>query len=97
MFDSTIVRVHQQAAAGRKMRAPKTRVSGVFPRRIEHKIHLLTDEVGLPVAFRIKPGKLRSTPRPSFDSKREIEAVIAEKGYDSAKIVAKVEVWAQSL
>jgi len=56
------------------------------------KIHLLTDEDGLPVAFRITPGQAAEYAEAIrlLDGQRA-EAVIADKGYDSAEIVAKVQ------
>ncbi|HSU30701.1 MAG TPA: transposase [Bryobacteraceae bacterium] len=52
------------------------------------KIHLLADECGLPVAFRLTGGRasdFRETTALLGD--RETEAVIADKGYDSTSIV----------
>jgi transposase len=56
------------------------------------KIHLLADEGGLPVAFRITPGQAAEYQQAILllDG-REAEAVIADKGYDSTEIVTKVE------
>ncbi len=56
------------------------------------RIHLLADEAGLPVAFRITPGQAAEYAQAiSLLEGRDAEAVIADKGYDSAEIVAKVE------
>jgi transposase len=56
------------------------------------KIHLLADEAGLPVDFRITPGQAAEYAQDiSLLEGREAEAVIADRGYDSAEIVAKVE------
>ena len=56
------------------------------------KIHLLTDEAGLPVDFRITAGQAAEYAQAiSLLEGREAEAVIADKGYDSAEIVAKAE------
>jgi len=56
------------------------------------KIHLLADEAGLPVAFRITAGQTAEYAQAiSLLEGRQADAVIADKGYDSAEIVAKVE------
>jgi len=56
------------------------------------KIHLLADEAGLPVAFRVTAGQTAEYAQAiSLLEGREAEAVIADKGYDSSEIVAKVE------
>jgi hypothetical protein len=56
------------------------------------KIHLLADEVGLPVAFRITPGQAAEYAEAiCLPEGQRAEAVIADKGYDSAKIVATIE------
>ena len=92
MLDSTIVRAHQQAATGRKKGAPKTRLWGVPEVDLSTKIHLLADETGLPVAFRITAGQAAEYAEAiRLLEGRQAEAVLADKGYDSAEIVAKVE------
>jgi hypothetical protein len=56
------------------------------------KIHLLADEVGLPVAFRITPGQAAEYAEAiCLLEAQRAEAVIADKGYDSAEIVATIE------
>ncbi len=56
------------------------------------KIHLLADEDGLPVAFSITPGQAAEHAQAiCLLEGRHANAVIADKGYDSAEIVAKVE------
>jgi transposase len=52
----------------------------------------LADEAGLPVAFRITPGQAAEYAQAmSLLEGQQAEAVIADKGYDSAEIVAKAE------
>lgn len=52
----------------------------------------MADEAGLPVAFRITPGQAAEYAQAiSLLEGREAKAVIADKGYDSTEIVAKVE------
>jgi len=54
------------------------------------KIHLLVDEAGLPVAFRITAGQAAEYAEAILLLEgREAEAVIADKGYDSAEIVSR--------
>lgn len=56
------------------------------------KIHLLVNELGLPLDFRITAGQISDyTPAVELLGEREAEAVIADKGYDSDKIVEHVE------
>ena len=53
---------------------------------------MLADEAGLPVDFRITAGQAAEYAQAiSLLEGREAEAVIADKGYDSAEIVAKAE------
>ena len=53
---------------------------------------MLADEAGLPVDFRITPGQAAEYAQaiPLLEG-QQAEAVIADKGYDSAEIVAKVQ------
>ena len=56
------------------------------------KIHLLANELGLPLGFLITGGQISDyTPAVELLGQRKAEAVIADKGYDSDKIVAHVE------
>lgn len=55
-------------------------------------MHLLTDEAGLPVAFRITPGQAAEYAQAiRLLDGQQAQAVIADKGYDSTEIVNKVE------
>jgi len=91
MLDSTIVRAHQQAAADRK-KGSEDPALGRSRGGLSTKIHLLTDENGLPVDFRITAGQTAEYAQAiHLLEVRQAEAVIADKGYDSAEIVAKVE------
>lgn len=56
------------------------------------KVHLLADEAGLPVAFRITAGQAAEYAQAihSLEGQRA-EAVIADKGYDSTEIVTMIE------
>lgn len=56
------------------------------------KIHLLADEVGLPVAFRITAGQAAEYAQAVILlQNQQAEVVIADKGYDSAEIVATIQ------
>ena len=56
------------------------------------KVHLLADEPGLPVAFRITAGQAAEYAQAiSLLQGQRAEAVIADKGYDSTEIVTTIE------
>ena len=56
------------------------------------KVHLLADEAGLPVAFRITPGQAAEYAQAvSLLQGQHAQAVIADKGYDSAEIVSTIQ------
>ena len=56
------------------------------------KIHLLVNELGMPLQFLITGGQISDyTPAIELLGNRAAEAVIADKGYDSDAIVAHVE------
>ncbi len=56
------------------------------------KIHLLSDELGLPVSFRITAGQRHdSTEAAALLGHHRAQAVIADKGYDSQALVEQIE------
>lgn len=56
------------------------------------KIHLLVNEMGLPVDFLVTGGQISDyTPALELLGPRTAEAVIADKGYDSDQIVRHIE------
>lgn len=56
------------------------------------KVHLLADEIGLPVAFRITAGQTAEYAQAiCLLEGQQAEAVIADKGYDSTEIVTTIE------
>jgi transposase len=83
MLDSTIVRAHQQAAGPQKGGSADPAL-GRSRGGLSTKIHLLTDEEGLPLDFRITPGQAAEQPQalPLLEG-RLAEAVIADRGYDT--------------
>lgn len=55
-------------------------------------MHLLADETGLPVAFRITAGQVAEYAQAvSLLEGQRAEAVVADKGYDSGEIVATIQ------
>jgi transposase len=91
MIYSTIVQAHQQAAAAAKT-GSEDETLGRSRGGLSTKIHLLADEAGLPVDFRITAGQAAEYAQAvSLLEGWQAEAVIADKGYDSAEIVATVE------
>jgi transposase len=56
------------------------------------KIHLLTEESGLPLCFRLTAGQRSDyTEALNLLGDRRADAVLADKGYDSRAIVARIE------
>jgi transposase len=56
------------------------------------KIHLLVNELGMPLQFLITAGHISDyTPAIELLGTRQAEAVVADKGYDSDAVVAHVE------
>ena len=82
MIDSTIVRAHQQAATGRK-KGSEDKALGRSRGGLSTKIHLLADETGLPLAFRITPGQAAEYPQAQLLNGQQAEAVLGDRGYDS--------------
>ncbi|HEY2860042.1 MAG TPA: IS5 family transposase [Terracidiphilus sp.] len=91
MIDSTIVRAHQQAAGPQK-KGCEDPALGRSRGGLSTKIHLLADEDGLPLEFRITPGQAGEyAPAAELLQGQRAEAVIADKGYDADAIVAQAE------
>jgi len=56
------------------------------------KIHLLVNELGMPLQFLITAGNISDyTPAIELLGRRQAQAVVADKGYDSDAVVAHVE------
>jgi transposase len=92
MIDSTIVRAHQQAATDRKRGGSEDKALGRSRGGLSTKVHLLADEAGLPIAFRITAGQAAEFAQAvALLEGRQAEAVIANKGYDSTEIVTTIE------
>ena len=94
MIDSTIVRAHQQAACGKG--GAKVRLWAAPPEPVEGgglstKIHLVADAMGRPVRFSITGGQRADVSQfiPLLTG-LEAGAVIADKGYESNRVLAFV-------
>ncbi|MFG1287452.1 IS5 family transposase [Xanthobacter versatilis] len=81
MIDSTIVRVHQQAASGK---GAKDQALGRSRGGLTTKIHMLADALGRPVRFIITAGQVGDvTAAPALVEGLAGGAVLADKAYDS--------------
>ena len=90
MIDSTIGRAHRQAATGRKKGGDK--VLGRSQRSLTTKIHLLADELGLPVDFLVTAGQVNDcTQAIELLGERKAVWVLADKGFDSQPILDHIE------
>jgi hypothetical protein len=86
LIDSTLVRAHQQAATGPKKGRGQGSGAGLTT-----EIHLLVNELGLPLDFILTGGQISDyTPAIELLGRRQAEAVIADKGYDSDQIVTHI-------
>jgi hypothetical protein len=89
MIDTTIVRAHQQAATGK---GGAKRGFGAFPRRTEHKIHMLADALGRPLRFVVSTGQVHDcTQADRLLEDVETTHLIADKGYDSERVLEKIK------
>ena len=85
MIDSTVVRTHQQAVCGK---GGQGEAVGRSRGGLSTKIHLVTDAVGRPIRFALTGGPEADAPQAiPLLTGIETEAVIADKGYESNKIV----------
>ena len=89
-------RLHHRASSPASGRGPQKRGSenqalGRSRGGLSTKIHLLTDGFGQPLAFRLTPGQAAEQPQalPLLEG-RKAEAVIADRGYDTRAIIARV-------
>ena len=92
MIDATIVRAHQHSAGARK----KPIVNQAIGRSrggLTTKIHMVVDALGNPLAFSLTGGQVHDiTQAETLTAKIQAEALLADKGYDSDKYVASLEV-----
>ena len=92
MIDATIVRAHQHSAGARK----KPIVNQAIGRSrggLTTKIHMVVDALGNPLAFSLTGGQVHDiTQAETLTAKIQAEALLADKGYNSDKYVASLEV-----
>jgi transposase len=92
MIDATIVRAHQHSAGARK----KPIVNQAIGRSrggLTTKIHMVVDALGNPLAFSLTGGQVHDiTQAETLTAEIQAEALLADKGYDSDKYVASLEV-----
>jgi transposase len=96
MLDSTVVRAHACAAGARKgadgTGGQEDQALGRSRGGFGTKIHIAVDGLGNPVRFSVTAGQVGDlTQAEGLLEGLEPGAVIADKGYDSDKFVAKVE------
>jgi transposase len=90
MIDSTLVRAHQPAAAGRK-KGPDQAL-GRSRGGLTTKIHLLCNALGQPIDFLLTPGQVADcTQAVDLLGGRKPGAVLADKGYDTDALVQHIE------
>ncbi|WP_425287269.1 IS5 family transposase [Pelagibacterium luteolum] len=82
MLDTTLVRVHQQAAAGKG--GPKTQALGRSRGGLTTKVHMLCDTLGRPLRFMLTAGQRHDnlTAKALLEGFRA-EAVLADRAYDN--------------
>ena len=91
MIESTIVRAHQGAATGRRKGGSDSAL-GRSRGGLTTKIHLLCHQLGEPVDFLLTAGQAADcTQAIPWLGERSMNAVLADKGYDTDAIVQHIE------
>ncbi|NDP64180.1 IS5 family transposase [Polaromonas sp.] len=87
MVDSTCCRAHQSSAGARKISGPQA--IGITRGGLNTKIHAVCDALGNPLRFVLTPGQRHdSKPVPELlEGLPPAKAILADKAYDSDKIV----------
>ncbi|ABM39999.1 IS5 family transposase [Polaromonas naphthalenivorans] len=86
MVDSTCCRAHQSSACARKTSRPQ--VIGITRGGLNTKIHAVCDALGNPLRFVLTPGQRHdSKPVPELLEGLQAKALLADKAYDSDKMV----------
>jgi transposase len=86
MMDSTCCRAHQSSAGARKTSGPQA--IGITRGGLNTKIHAFCDALGNPLRFVMTPGQRHdSKPVPELLDRLQANALLADKAYDSDKIV----------
>ncbi len=90
MLDSTIVRVHQQAASGKK-EGGKDQALERSRGGLTTKIHMRADALGRPLRFRIAPGQTHDiTAAMPLLEDHNADATLADTAYDSNELRDRV-------
>jgi transposase len=90
MLDSTCCRAHQASAGAQKKSAPQA--IGITRGGRNTKIHAVCDALGNPLRFLLTPGQRHdSKPVPELLEGLPAKAVLADKAYDSDKIIQSAQ------
>jgi transposase len=90
MVDSTCCRAHQSSAGARKTSGPQA--IGITRAGLNTKIHAICDALGNPLRFVLTPGQRHdSKPVPELLDGLQAKALLADKAYDSDKIVQSAQ------
>jgi len=90
MVDSTCCRAHQSSAGARKTSAPQA--IGITRGGLNTKIHAVCDALGNPLRFVLTAWQRHdSKPVPELLDGLQAKALLADKAYDSDKIVQAAE------
>jgi transposase len=91
MLDSTVIRAHQHSA-GQKNSTPEQEQLGRSRGGVSTKIHVAVDGLGKPTKIFLSPGQDHDVIHaPELVRDSEAEKVIADKAYDSDKLIAEIE------
>ena len=91
MLDSTVIRAHQHSA-GQQNSTPEQEQLGRSRGGVSTKIHVAVDGLGKPTKIFLSPGQDHDvTKAPDLIRDSEAEKVIADKAYDSDKLIAQIE------
>jgi len=90
MVDSTCCRAHQASAGARKTSGPQA--IGITRGGLNTKIHAVCDALGNPLRFVLTSGQRHdSKPVPELLDGLQAKALLADKAYDSDKIVQSAQ------
>jgi len=91
MLDSTVIRAHQHSA-GQKHSTPAQEQLGRSRGGVSTKIHVAVDGLGKPSRIFLSPGQDHDvTKGPDLIQGAQAEKVIADRAYDSDKLIAQIE------
>lgn len=91
MLDSTVIRAHQHSA-GQKDSTPEKEQLGRSRGGVSTKIHVAVDGMGKPTRIFLSPGQDHDvTKGAELLQGSQVEKVLADKAYDSDKLIAQIE------